>query len=154
MRSVKHEIKESELAIKQREIEYKELELKALEDEILWLYEAQEAERLKQHEIRERELEAQEADRLKQHELALVLWEFKAVESLKSRNAKWERREAEANAEQETWSRRKTWMWQTRTTWMLRMNYKLIYRNNSMQETWKGLKHNVQQDQFRLWGIR
>ena len=98
MRSVKHEIKESELAIKQRETEYKELELK---DEILWLYEAQEAERLKQHEIRERELEAQEADRLKQHELALVLWEFKAVEALKSRNAEWERREAEANTDQE-----------------------------------------------------
>ena len=55
--------------------------------EKLKLYYAREAERLKQHELRECELEAQEADRLKKHELALVLEEFKAVEARKMRNA-------------------------------------------------------------------
>ena len=80
---------------------YKELELKAQEDERLRLYIAQETERLKQHAIRERELEAQEADRLKQHELAFVLEKFKAVEARKARNAEREIHEAEVNAEAE-----------------------------------------------------
>ena len=72
--------------------------MKAHEDVRLRLYEAQ---RLRQHEFRENELEAQEADRLKQHELALVLEELKVEEARKCRNAERVRRKAEANFERE-----------------------------------------------------
>ena len=73
------------------------VKLKAQEDEKL----RQEAERLRQHQLRESELEAQGAVVLKQHKLALVLEEVKAEKVRKARNAERERREAEGNAERE-----------------------------------------------------